>query len=83
VRLLEESENSELQKKEILRKIVSSEGRERLNRVKIVKPELVSQIEEYLINSYLTGKIKKVISEEEIIELLKALSEKREFRIRK
>ncbi len=71
------------ERKEILRKIISPEGRERLSRVKIVKPELVSQIEEYLLKAYAAGKIKKVISEEEIIELLKALSEKREFRIRR
>lgn len=73
----------EFQKKEILRKIISPEGRERLNRVKIVKPELVSQIEEYLLKAYLAGRIKKLISEEEIIELLKALSEKKEFKIRR
>jgi len=63
-------------KKQILRKIISPEGRERLARVKLVKPELVSQIEDYLVNLYMNGKIKKALSEEEIIKLLEMLSSK-------
>jgi programmed cell death protein 5 len=64
------------EKRQILRKIISPEGRERLARVKLVKPELVSQIEDYLIKLYVSGKIKKALSEEEIIRLLKILSSK-------
>jgi len=72
VKLVEELRDEE--KKQILRRIISSEGRERLARVKLVKPELVSQIEDYLIKLYLSGKIKKMLSEEEVIKLLEALS---------
>ena len=64
------------EKKQILRKIISPEGRERLARVKLVKPELVAQIEDYLLNLYMNGKIKKALSEEEIIKLLEMLSSK-------
>jgi programmed cell death protein 5 len=64
------------EKKQILRKIISPEGRERLARVKLVKPELVTQIEDYLVNLYMNGKIKKALSEEEIIKLLEMLSSK-------
>lgn len=62
------------EKKQILRRIISPEGRERLARVKLVKPELVSQIEDYLIKLYVSGKIKKMLSEEEVIKLLEILS---------
>jgi programmed cell death protein 5 len=62
------------EKKQILRRIISPEGRERLARVKLVKPELVSQIEDYLIKLYLSGKIKKMLREEEVIKLLETLS---------
>jgi programmed cell death protein 5 len=62
------------EKKQILRRIISPEGRERLARVKLVKPELVSQIEDYLIKLYASGKIKKMLSEQEIIKLLEALT---------
>ena len=64
------------EKKQILRKIISPEGRERLARVRLVKPELVAQIEDYLVNLYMNGKIKKALSEEEIIKLLEMLSSK-------
>jgi programmed cell death protein 5 len=64
------------EKKQILRKIISPEGRERLARVKLVKPELVAQIEDYLVNLYMNGRIKKALSEEEIIKLLEMLSSK-------
>jgi programmed cell death protein 5 len=63
-------------KKQILRKIISPEGRERLARVKLVKPELVTQIEDYIVNLYMNGRIKKALSEEEIIKLLEMLSSK-------
>jgi len=64
------------EKKQILRKIISPEGRERLARLKLVKPELVAQIENYLVNLYISGKIKKALSEEEVIKLLEMLSSK-------
>jgi programmed cell death protein 5 len=63
-------------KKQILRRIISPEGRERLARVKLVKPELVAQIEDYIVNLYMNGRIKKALSEEEIIKLLEMLSSK-------
>lgn len=74
MRLVEGLESKE--RKEILRRIVSPEGRERLARVRLVKPELVSEIEEYLIKLYINGRIKKMLSEEEIVKLLKLLSSK-------
>ena len=67
---------SEDEKKQILRKIISREGRERLARVKLVKPELVTQLENYLVSLYISGRIKKALSEEEIIKLLEMLSSK-------
>ena len=64
------------EKKQILRKIISPEGRERLARLRLVKPELVAQIEDYIVNLYMNGRIKKALSEEEIIKLLEMLSSK-------
>jgi len=68
---------SEDEKKQILRRIISPEGRERLARVKLVKPELVTQLENYLVSLYISGRIKKALSEEEIIKLLEMLSSRR------
>lgn len=62
------------EKNEILRKILEPEAKERLARVKLVKPQLVEQIENYLIKMFNSGKITKRISEKEIIKLLESLS---------
>ncbi len=64
-------------RKEILKKFLTKEARERLARVKIVKPRLVRQIELYLLQMYQAGRIKGTITEEEIKKLLESLSEKR------
>ncbi|MEM5875011.1 MAG: DNA-binding protein [Candidatus Aenigmatarchaeota archaeon] len=64
----------EFQKNEILRKILEPKAKERLARVKLVKPQLVEQIEDYLIKMFNSGKINNRISEKEIIKLLESLN---------
>ena len=66
---------------DIVRKMLAPEARERLNRVKLVKPELVNSVIKYLAQLYLTGRLRTKITEEQIIEILKLLNRKREFRI--
>ncbi len=63
----------ENKKREILVKILTKDARERLGRIKIVKPEFAEQIEAYLINLYLHGKIKEQINDEKLKKLLKAI----------
>ncbi len=70
-------------RKNILRKILTAKARERLARVKLVKPLLATQIENYLIQLYQEGKIKNLITESQIKQILLALSPKREFKIRR
>ena len=45
-------------KKTILRNILTKEARERLNRIKLVKPELAMQLELYLVQMYQNGKLR-------------------------
>jgi programmed cell death protein 5 len=80
---LEEMERFEKLKKEVLRNILTKEAIERLGRVRMVKPQLAMQIELYLIQLYQAGKIKGNINEEQLKTLLKSLSEKKEYRIKK
>lgn len=68
-------------KKEILSKILTKEARERLGRVRVVKPELVAQIELYLIQLYEAGKIKTAITDAQLKEMLEKLASGKEFRI--
>ncbi|MEM5815374.1 MAG: DNA-binding protein [Candidatus Aenigmatarchaeota archaeon] len=62
------------EKKELLRRILEPEARERLCRVRLVKPEVVEEIENYLLKLFASKKINKKIGEKEIIEILKAFN---------
>ena len=65
----------------ILRKILTREARERLKRVKLVKPELATQLEVYLVQLYQSGQLKSSISDSQLRNILESLSSKRSFRI--
>ncbi|UXD21853.1 hypothetical protein IPA_08785 [Ignicoccus pacificus DSM 13166] len=70
-------------KAEILRNILTAEARQRLANVKLVRPELAEQVENYLIVLAQSGRIPKPITDEEIKEILARLSgsQRRETRI--
>jgi programmed cell death protein 5 len=78
---MEEMQRMEQLKKEILRKMMSKEAMERLSRLRLVKPELASQLELYLVQLYQTGKIGKAITDEQLKLILESLTTKRGFKI--
>lgn len=78
---LEELERMEELKKIILKKILSKEAIERLGRIRLVKPELASQLELYLVQLYQAGKLKKEISDKELKAILNRLTSNRKYRI--
>lgn len=61
-------------KESILRKILTSEARQRLTNVKLVRPELAEQVENYLIALAQSGRITRPLTDEEIKEILAQLS---------
>ena len=61
--------------------ILDEKARERLSNLKLVKPDLAMQLEFYLFQLYQTGLVKEKITEEQLIMVLKKLSEKRDFKI--
>ena len=66
----------------MLKQILSSEPRVRLNNVKMVKPELANLVENYLIGLSTQGKIQGQITDEQLKQvLLSAQQPKREFKI--
>lgn len=82
------SDKEELEKKAIrdnlLRTALSAEARQRLTNVKMVRPELASAIEEYVIQLVSSGKLKRVIDDEQLKQMLYSLQEKkRDIRIRR
>ena len=61
-------------KKRIMATILSKEAYERLARVRVANPELSGQVELYLIQIYQAGKLTSRVSDDQIKEVLKALS---------
>ncbi len=79
----EEELAKELQKQEILRRVLTPEARERLSNIKLVKPELAKSLEDYLVGLSLSGRLNKVIGDEELKEILRQIDERsrRDIRI--
>ena len=70
------------QKEIMLKQILSSEARLRLNNVKMVKPELANLVENYLICLSTQGKIQGQITDDQLKQiLLSSQQPKREFKI--
>ena len=70
------------QKELILKQILSSDARLRLNNVKMVKPEVANAVENYLITMASQGQVKSQISDEQLKQILKSLQQpKRDFKI--
>ena len=80
----QENKNDELeaQKEQILKQILSSEARSRLNNIKMVKPELADLVEQYLIGMATQGKIPGQLSDDQLKQILLSIQQpKRDFKI--
>ena len=70
------------QKELILKQILSSDARLRLNNVRLVKPDLANLVENYLINVASQGKFNSQISDEQLKQILMSMQQpKRDFKI--
>jgi programmed cell death protein 5 len=69
------------QKEQILKQILSSDARLRLNNVKMVKPDLANLVENYLISMASQGKLGSQISDEQLKQILLSIQQpKRDFK---
>ena len=85
-RIAEEEERArrELERQAAMRVILTPEARQRLANLRLVKPELVAQLEEQLIQLANTGRIKMPITDEALKQILLRLSSsRRRIRIRR
>ena len=70
------------QKEGILKQILSSEARMRLNNIKMVKPELSDLVEQYLIGLASQGKMHSPITDDQLKQILLSIQQpKRDFKI--
>lgn len=68
----------------VLRMALTSEARQRLANVKMVKPELAGTIEEYIIQLASSGKLGSPVNDEQLKKMLISLQDKkRETTIRR
>lgn len=71
-------------KKKIMATILSKEAYERLARVRVANPQLAGQAELYLLQIYQSGKLPARISDDQMKEVLRALtSDSKGFSIRR
>ena len=69
------------QKEMMLKQVLSSEARLRLNNVRMVKPDLADLVENYILNLSVQGKISGQISDDQLKQiLLSAQQPKRDFK---
>jgi len=74
----------EIQKQTILRRILTSDARQRLTNLKMVKPEFTEQLELQLIQLAQQNRISIPMTDEQLKEILKKLqSQRRDIKIRR
>jgi len=78
---LEQLKELEEMKKTIMKKILSKGAIERMGRIRVVKPDLASQLELYLVQMFQAGKLKTEISDEQLKMILENLTAKKDFKI--
>ena len=80
----EQEQAIEQQKQALLRRILTVEARDRLNRIKMVKPSFVGQLELQLIQIAQSGRITIPIDDSQLRTILARLQpKKREFKVRR
>jgi len=72
----EAKQEMEERRKAILLQILTSEARERLSRISLVKPEKARQVEDILIRSAQMGQLVEKVDEAKLISFLEQLNEK-------
>lgn len=82
----EELDNEEKNKEEMLnhlmRKILTQDAKKRLNNVKLVDEEKASKIEQYLLQLAQQDRLSNKITEEQIKNILKEVTENKSYNIK-
>ena len=79
----EQMKQLEEMKKKVLTSILDREAFERVNRIKLVNPQLAGQVELYLIQLFQAGKIQNQVTDEQMKQMLQMLQAgKKDFNIK-
>ena len=67
------------QKEMMLKQVLSSDARLRLNNVRMVKPDLADLVENYILNLSVQGKISGQISDEQLKKILASAQQPKRY----
>jgi programmed cell death protein 5 len=80
----QEDKEKKALRENIMRTALTSEARQRLANIRMVKPQIAQTIEEYIVQLATSGKLKQVINDDQLKELLGTIqTKKREFTIKR
>ncbi len=81
----QEEASRKAMRENVMRVALTSEARQRLANVRMVKPDVAQAIEEYIIQLVTSGRLKRTIDDEQLKGLLTSIqgTSKREFKIRR
>jgi len=80
----EKIRQAEAQKQAVLRTILTVEARQRINNIKMVRPEFAEQLELQLIQLAQTGRIKLPLDDDQLKEVLKRMQgQRKDIKIRR
>lgn len=80
----QEDKEKKAYKENIIRVALTSEARQRLANIRMVKPQIAQTIEDYIVQLASSGKLKQVINDDQLKELLGSIQgKKREFTIKR
>ena len=79
---LEQERQAKLAREQMLRVVFTTDARERLNNVRMVKPELAASVENQIFQLAASGRLRHAVDDEELKQMLGQLQRpKKEFKI--
>jgi programmed cell death protein 5 len=74
----EEAEQAQARRSALLRQVLTPEARERLNSIRLTRPDFANSVESQLLALYQSGKLTGQITDEQLKQLLKQIAPKKQ-----